>query len=255
MKSVVSDPLKAAASTVAGRLAGRCAPLQKTIHAAENCYDDIFTRRNQLPQGHGGEDEKGTRVIQAVQQDVKSKFRTAAKVVTVVHRFDGGTKRLSAVQERRQNMLVPVKAGPAPPLLDYDNELSMMEQQERKEEERFDALLHAHEQQQTALAAVPVVTLSPPPATAKSSAPAPAPVGVTPEHLQVQGAGANLCNGAYDLIANISGKSAFATTTTDNRQIKLFWMPPAKAWSISGAGKYLPFYGLIRTSNCSSFDM
>ena len=93
------------------------------------------------------------------------------------------------------------------------------------------------------------------PATAKSSAPAPAPVGVTPEHLQVQGAGANLCNGAYDLIANISGKSAFATTTTDNRQIKLFWMPPAKAWSISGAGKYLPFYGLIRTSNCSSFGM
>ena len=224
MKSVVYDPLKAAASTVAGRLAGRCAPLQKTIQAAENCYDDIFTRRNQLPQGHGGEDEQGTRVIQAVQQDVKSKFRTTAKVVTVV--------------------------------LDYDNELSLMEQQERKEDEHFDALLHEHEQQQTALAAVPVVvTLSPPPATAKSSAPAPAPVGVTPEHLQVQGAGANLCNGAYDLIANISGKSAFATTTTDNRQIKLFWMPPAKAWSISGAGKYLPFYGLIRTSNCSSFGM
>ena len=85
MKSVVSDPLKAAASTVAGRLAGRCAPLQKTIQAAENCYDDIFTRRNQLPQGHGGEDEQGTRVIQAMQQDVKSKFRTTAKVVTVVH--------------------------------------------------------------------------------------------------------------------------------------------------------------------------
>ena len=70
--------------------------LQKTLQAAENCYDDIFTRRNQLPQGHGGEDEQGTHVIQAVQQDVKSKFRTTAKVVIVVHRFDGGTKRLSA---------------------------------------------------------------------------------------------------------------------------------------------------------------
>ena len=85
--------------------------------------------------------------------------------------------------------------------------------------------------------------VTPAPAPAPTPAPAPVPattiVGTTPSHLQVQGAGTNLCNGAYDRIADISGKPAYASTV-DNTKIKLFWMPPSKAWSISGGGKYLP---------------
>ena len=65
-------------------------------------------------------------------------------------------------------------------------------------------------------------------------------VAATPRHLQVQGAGTNLCNGAFDRIADISGKPSYASTVVDDTKIKIFWMPPAKAWSISGGGKYLP---------------
>ena len=140
-------------------------------------------------------------------------------------------------------MLAPVEQTS----LDFHNELSLLDTQEREEDDRFETLLHEYEQQ-TVLAATSAITPGPAPARAPAPAPAaspaPAPavtvVAATPRHLQVQGAGTNLCNGAFDRIADISGKPAYASTVVDDTEIKIFWMPPAKAWSISGGGKYLP---------------